>query len=151
FWSLSVQDQFYLDIPIVILALVWLARKRNQMAVFRLGRVLVVTLLVSMACAIIYGAHSQDEAYLAMNTRLWQLAFGGLVAIVIDHLRLAKGLRFVLGWLGLFMVVSTGFLFDGGQQFPGSLALWPLLGLAFVLAAAAQDGAAERGSVTQLL
>lgn len=151
FWSLSVQGQFYLVIPFVILVLVWLARKRNQPAVFWLGSVLAVTLLISMAWAIIYGAQLQDEAYLATSTRLWQLAFGGLVAIVIDHLRLAKGLRFVLGWLGLFMVVSTGFLFDGGQQFPGPLALWPLLGLAFVLFAAAQDGTAERGSVTQLL
>lgn len=151
FWSLSVQGQFYLFMPFVILVLVWLARKRNQPAVFWLGGVLAVTLLISMAWAIIYGAQSQDEAYLATSTRLWQLAFGGLVAIVIDHLRLAKGLRFVLGWVGLFMVVSTGFLFDGGQQFPGPLALWPLLGLAFVLFAAAQDETTERGSVTQLL
>src|SRR5699024_3913839 len=61
------------------------------------------------------------------------------------------GIRLVLGWMGLFMVVSTGVLFDGGQQFPGPLALWPLLGLAFVLLAASQDGVAERGSVTKLL
>ena len=151
FWSLSVQGQFYLVIPVIILALVWIARKRNQPAVFWVGAVLVVVLLASMAWAIIYGAQLQDEAYLATTTRLWQLAFGGLLAIVIDHLRLASGLRLVLGWLGLFMVVSTGFIFDGGQQFPGPLALWPLLGLAFVLCAAPQDGEPGRASVTRLL
>lgn len=151
FWSLSVQGQFYLVIPFVILALVWVARKRNHPAVFWVGTVLVVVFIASMAWAIIYGAQLQDEAYLATSTRLWQLAFGGLLAIVIDHLRLAAGLRLVLGWLGLFMVVSTGFLFDGGQQFPGPLALWPLLGLAFVLLAAPQDGTAGRGTVTHLL
>lgn len=151
FWSLSVQGQFYLVIPVLILALVWVARKRNQPAVFWVGAVLTATLIVSMAWATIYGAQLQDEAYLATSTRLWQLAFGGLLAIVIDHLRWVKGLRFVLGWLGLFMVVSTGFLFDGSQQFPGPLALWPLLGLAFVLVAAAPDDRPERGSVTQLL
>ncbi|MDN6171697.1 MAG: acyltransferase, partial [Yaniella sp.] len=74
FWSLSVQGQFYLFMPFVILVLVWLARKRNQPAVFWLGGVLAVTLLISMAWAIIYGAQSQDEAYLATSTRLWQLA-----------------------------------------------------------------------------
>lgn len=151
FWSLSVQGQFYLVIPFVILGLVWIARKRNQPAVFWVGIVLVVVLIASMAWAMIYGAQLQDEAYLATSTRLWQLAFGGLLAMVIDHLRLATGLRLVLGWLGLFMVVSTGFLFDGGQQFPGPLALWPLLGFAFVLVAAPQEGTAARGTVTKFL
>lgn len=151
FWSLSVQGQFYVVIPFVILALVWVARKRNQPAVFWVGAVLVATLVLSMVWAIVYSAQLQDEAYLATSTRLWQLAFGGLLAIVIDHLRLVQGIRLVLGWMGLFMVVSTGVLFDGGQQFPGPLALWPLLGLAFVLLAASQDGVAERGSVTKLL
>src|SRR5699024_6664187 len=83
--------------------------------------------------------------------RLWQLAFGGLMALSIDHLRLAKGLRLIMGWVGLMMVLSTGLIFDGGQQFPGPLALWPLLGLAFVLFAAPHEGAAETGSVILLL
>lgn len=151
FWSLSVQGQFYLVMPFLILGLVWIARKRNHPAVFWVGTVLSVVLIASMAWAVIYGAQLQDEAYLATSTRLWQLAFGGLLAMVIDHLRLARGLRFVLGWLGLLMVVSTGFIFDGGQQFPGPLALWPLLGLAFVLLAAPQEGNAGKGTVTRFL
>lgn len=151
FWSLSVQGQFYLVVPFIILALVWGARKRNQPAVMWVGAVVVITLMASMAWAVILGEQLQDEAYLATSTRSWQLAFGGLMALVIDHLRLSRGIRFVLGWLGLVMVVSTGFLFDGAQEFPGPLSLWPLLGLAFVLFAAPQDDAVEPGSVTKFL
>src|SRR5690625_3967050 len=110
------------------------------------GAVVVITLVASMAWAMILGGQVQDEAYLATSTRSWQLAFGGLMALVIDHLRLSRGFRLVLGWLGLVMVASTGFLFDGAQEFPGPLSLWPLLGLAFVLFAAPQDGAIEQRS-----
>lgn len=151
FWSLSVQGQFYLAIPLLVIILVWLARKRNQPAVFWVAIVFAIILVISMAWAVIYGTNLQDEAYLATTTRLWQLAFGGLMALSIDHVRLAKGLRLIMGWLGLVMVLSTGLIFDGGQQFPGPWALWPLLGLAFVLFAAPQDSVAESGSVTQLL
>src|SRR5699024_8421332 len=129
-WSLSVQGQFYLVIPLVVLVWVWIARKRNQPTVFCVPLVLAITLVAYTARVVIDGTNLQDEAYLATTSRLWQLAFGGLMALSIDHLRLAKGLRLIMGWVGLMMVLSTGLIFDGGQQFPGPLALWPLLGLA---------------------
>ena len=103
-----------------------------------------------MAWAVIYGTNLQDEAYLATTTRLWQLAFGGLMALSIDHLPVSQGSGLIMGWVGLMMVLSTGLIFDGGQQFPGPLALWPLLGW-LLYCSRRREGAAETGSVTQLL
>src|SRR5699024_12829416 len=108
FGSLSVQGQFYLVIPLVVLVLVWIARKRKQPAVFWVAIVLAITWVASRAWAVIYGTNLQDEAYLATTTRLWQLAGGGLTALSIDQLQSAKGLRLIIDRVGLMMVLSTG-------------------------------------------
>src|SRR5699024_6296817 len=105
FWSLSVQGQLYLVIPLVVLVLVFGARKRNQLAVCWVAIVLAMTLVSSMARTVISGTMLRDEAYLATTTRLWQLGFGGLMALSSDQHRLAKGLRLIMGWVGLMMML----------------------------------------------
>src|SRR5699024_1675135 len=73
------------------------------------------------------------------RTRAWQFAFGGLVAIVIDRIKIANSLRFIFGYIGLALIATVGFVLDAGQLFPGPWALWPLLGFALVLLAAPQE------------
>jgi len=136
FWSLSVQGQFYLVMPFVALGAYWLARRMRTNATRVMGWFLVAVLIASMAYAIYVGSYAQDEAYLMTRTRVWQFAFGGLLALLIDRIQFSSKTRFVLGYLGLASIVLVGFVLDGGQHFPGPLALWPLLGFAFILMAA---------------
>ena len=153
FWSLSIQGQFYLVLPIVAFCAYWIAKRFKTSSTRIMGWFLVIVLIVSLAYAIYVGSYAQDEAYLMTRTRVWQFAFGGLLAIVIDRIYLSTGIRFVFGYLGLFAVVSVGFILNGAQLFPGPWALWPLLGFAFVLLAAPNNGeeATERGTVPHFL
>lgn len=140
FWSLSVQGQFYLIWPIVAVLSVILAKK-SQTSAARIMTILAGLILVaSFIYAVYVGNYNQDEAYLMTSTRAWQLAFGALLALAGGAIRLPRSLRLPLGWAGVGLVVTCGFILDGAQLFPGPWALWPLVGFALVLISAGPTG-----------
>lgn len=153
FWSLSVQGQFYLVMPLVALGAYWLARTLRTSSTRVMGWILVAVFIASLSYAVYVGTYAQDEAYLMTRTRVWQFAFGGLLALLIDRIRFSSKTRFVLGYIGLASIVLVGFVVDGAQHFPGPLALWPLLGFALILVAAPSTAAhdAEPGSVPRFM
>lgn len=153
FWSLSVQGQFYLVMPFLALGAYWLARALRTSSTRVMGWVLVVVLVASLSYAVYVGTYAQDEAYLMTRTRVWQFAFGGLLALLIDRIRFSSKTRFILGYIGLASIVLVGFVVDGAQHFPGPLALWPLLGFALILIAAPSTAThhAEPGSAPRLM
>ncbi|MFC0582724.1 acyltransferase family protein [Micrococcoides hystricis] len=153
YWSLSVQGQFYLLWPLVAVIAVLVARYLRRSASSVMAVAVGAIFIASLVYALYYGSFNQDEAYLMTRTRMWELAFGGLLALLGARLTLPEWLRVPAGWLGLALIVSCGFVIDGAQEFPGLLAFWPLGGLALVLAAAGPQGglADPRGSATRFL
>src|SRR5690625_342282 len=87
FWSLSVQGQFYLVMPFVALGAYWVARSLKTSSTRIMGWILVAVLVASLAYAVYVGSYAQDEAYLMTRTRVWQFAFGGLLALLIDRIQ----------------------------------------------------------------
>lgn len=140
FWSLSVQGQFYLLWPLVAVIAVLIARALKVPAARVMAVLVIVIIGASLARAIVVGGYDQDAAYLLSIPRYWELAFGGLLALAVSRVRLPRWSRTWSCWLGLGLMVSCGFVLDGGQLFPGPWALWPLLGLALVVFATAPTG-----------
>lgn len=136
FWSLSVQGQFFLIWPLVAVLAVWLAKRFETTAAVLMARLTVGVLLVSFAYALWMRAYDVDVAYLHTGTRMWELAFGAMLAFVIGGIRLPSGPRWMLGWAGVALLVSCGFVLDGAQAFPGPWALWPLMALVLVMISA---------------
>ena len=143
FWSLSIEEQFYLAWPVLILIAYWVAS--------RLVRVRVKTLVVglfgvivglSLAASVLYTAGDPAAAYFVTWTRVWELGVGGLAACVFVRVsRLLgdrDGLRSLLAYAGLAMVLASALLFDAATPFPGVAALIPVAGTALVLLAAVQ-------------
>lgn len=148
FWSLSVQGQFYLLWPLVALAAVFLAKRAGRSPILVMGVMTGLIVVVSFGYAVYMGGVSQDEAYLMTRTRFWELGFGGLLALLGSTLTLPRRWRRPAGWAGVVMILTTGFVFDGAALFPGPWALWPLLGMTLVLAAAGSEGGAKDPAVT---
>ena len=153
FWSLSVQGQFYVGLPIFFALVAIIAGGTRRMRLVKTTALALTGVLVaSLLWAIIQGHYAQDEAYLSTWTRLWEFAFGGLVALVLDRIQLNTRWRFAAGWIGLVMIAATGFVFDGGQVFPGPWALWPLVGWLLVMIAGDLSGTpVERFSSSRFL
>ncbi|MDR7382865.1 acyltransferase family protein [Promicromonospora iranensis] len=134
FWSLSVQGQFLLAWPLVVLVVAWLCRRART----GVRRQLVVLVALASATSFAYALYLtqvlQPTAYFHTGTRFWELGVGALLALV--PLRGAGGLRALGAWAGLGLIVSSGFLLDGGTLFPGPWTLWPVTGALLVLAGA---------------
>ncbi|HSK59592.1 MAG TPA: acyltransferase family protein, partial [Actinomycetospora sp.] len=143
FWSLSIQAQFYVVAPLLVLAVAWWARGRGVDVRAALVAALSVTALVSLAHSVITTAADQPFAYFDARTRAWEFALGGLLALVVDRVRLPRRTRAVLGWAGVAGLVTCGAVLDVGAAFPGWLALWPVLSAAAVIVAG-RAGAGER-------
>jgi len=127
FWSLSVEEQFYLVWPsLLVLALLGLARGRLRRR--RLLLVIAVAGIASLAWSIHDTAVSPASAYFSTPARAWELALGAGLAVA------AIRLPAVLGWLGLAAIGCAAVLFSGGTAFPGYAALLPAVGAALVIA-----------------
>ncbi len=78
FWSLAVEEQFYLLWPLALLALAWRAHGRHRR---RLLPAMALSAAVSFAHAAQLVADSPDQAYFSAPARAWELALGGIVAV----------------------------------------------------------------------
>jgi peptidoglycan/LPS O-acetylase OafA/YrhL len=149
YWSLSVEEQFYLVWPILILGLFWFTRwtRLDARAVTRLTMLAVIaaSLLVSITAT----ATEPASAYFITPTRVWELAAGGLVATLpsLEAFQVSRRAVDGLAWTGLAMLLAAGVLFSGTTPFPGVAAVLPVAGTALVIFAAARGTA----SPTRLL
>ncbi len=145
FWSLGVEEQFYLLWPLLLLLAAGPWRRGRPAAVTLLPAVLLV-MAVSFALCVRLTAVSQPWAFFSLPTRAWELATGGAVAVLAPQLhRTAAAL---LGWAGLVALAVAVVGLDATTAFPGTAALLPVLGTAALVAAG--TGPAVRGPTTVL-
>ena len=141
FWSLAVEEQFYLVWPALILLAFALGGRGSRQRVV-LGVVLGAVTLASLAWSVHATAESPATAYFSTVTRAWELGAGALVAVTATQLhRLPAPLRAALAWCGLAGVAASALLLDGGTPFPGTAAALPVLSTAALLAWGGTPGA----------
>ncbi len=155
FWSLSVEEQFYLGWPVLIFLLALatgrLALRRRRVAMTTgLAAVVAASFVYSMALT----ASDPARAYFVTPTRIWELGLGGLLAALVSpRLRgspprvgtvspgaVSPGARSALAWAGLAGIVWCCLAYSGGTPFPGWRALAPVAGAVAVIAASAPAG-----------
>jgi peptidoglycan/LPS O-acetylase OafA/YrhL len=124
-WSLSIEEQFYIIFPIILLAL---RKQTHQMRITVLG----LLALASLGASIYLTRTAPDVAYYSMAARAWELALGGLLGIVTFR-RLAPWQSEALGVAGLLAIVTAVVFFSKTTSFPGYAALLPTLGAAAII------------------
>ena len=131
YWSLSVEEQFYVVWPWLLIGGFWLARAwsarsrgtlpERRAATFVLGALITVLCMASL----IWSIHATDadaqSAYFSTFARACELALGGAVALALPALTRSSGepLRVVGSWLGLAMVLAAALLFSLPRRSPG--------------------------------
>lgn len=151
YWSLGVEEQFYLVWPALIIGTAWLARRIARGDTPRNAPYLVVVTLVgaaSLAAAVIWTHTSPPWAFFSLPTRAWELAAGALVALTIDQWkRLPLLPATVAGWGGLALILLTCTQLGPHTPYPGTSALLPVLGTALVIGAGSVTGGMGVGRV----
>lgn len=146
FWSLSVEEQFYLVVPVLLLVVLGVGTARSgRWLGFGLMSVLTVA---SLGWAVLATASDPSASYFSSTVRAWELGFGAMIAFGAPiWLRIPTWLGALAAWVGLVAILVASIMIDGTAAFPGPLALIPVVGAALVLI----GGAAQERSAPFIL
>lgn len=164
FWTLSVEEQFYLVWPLIILGGWWLTmrlRKTTGVAARPVATTVLaaasVVWVASFAYAWFAAAHDPLPAFFATTTRGWEFASGALLAAAAarsgrDHLawvpeRWTMRARLSSTWLGWALIAVSLGIFDGSTLHPGPPTLLPVAGTLLIVAGGFQRGKASPGTI----
>lgn len=136
YWSLSVEEQFYLVWPVLLLSVSGWAFRAGWRPRLTLGIVVAALGLVSLAYSVHFTGVDVQRAYFSTATRGWELALGGALALALPvGLRMARSISAALAGCGLATLIATTVLFDGQTPYPGWRALLPALATGAIILA----------------
>jgi peptidoglycan/LPS O-acetylase OafA/YrhL len=143
YWTLGVEEQFYLVWPPMIVATAWLIRRKRRRAKTdsppsKTPYVVLVTLVavLSFALSLMITYVMPLAAYFSLPTRAWQLAGGALIALTASQWRrLPARAAVIMGWVGLALILYACAFLTPDTLYPGTAALLPWLGTALVIGA----------------
>ncbi|MEV8250823.1 acyltransferase family protein [Microbacterium sp. NPDC076768] len=140
YWSLGVEEQFYLVWPLVLFLLVLLLRRRRKLVV---GAIAILATM-SLLSGVLLTPIDQPSAFFLLPTRAWELLIGGLVGAVLLNgaLQVPRWVEALGGWLGLAMILGAALLYNEQTAFPGTAAMLPVFGTALVILFGARGSSA---------
>ncbi len=129
FWSLGVEEQFYLFWPLIVLL---------SLRLLTLGRLWLMigsVVIGSLVLALIWTDIAAPWAFFSLPTRAWQLGVGALIAIGVLRLpgRTPPLLAGSLVWLGLAIIAIATVAITKDTPYPGTTAIIPVVGTALVI------------------
>ena len=131
-WSLAVEEQFYLFWPVL---LYFLIRLRSLF----FFTILVGLLLASFSLNLFFSSSSEMVAFYLLPSRAWELTVGGLTAIALLYFQKNKkmvasnALMNLLPLIGFLLLLGSFIFLNSKMQFPGYIALIPVLGTVCIL------------------
>ena len=154
YWSLSIEEQFYLVWPLLILgATVWAAR-RSSSPIRAIWWAIGVPTVASLVFSLWITEANPSAAYFVTPARAWQFGAGGLLALWLagrvrhearrarppgNPLLRASGASLV-SWAGFAALLWCGLAYDETTPFPGTAAILPVLATVAIIAAAEPRG-----------
>ena len=150
-WSLSIEEQYYLIWPLLLLLFFRFYRTPNTEHKMRLRVILALTamLVVSLAWCISSTPKQQNMAFYLLPARVWEFAIGGIVGLAGSafHARLYRHAE-TLALTGLGLIIYSVTVFTHSTPFPGWAAMLPVFGSAALIFGLSAN---EHGLVRRLL
>lgn len=146
-WSLAIEEQFYLAMPLLTLAGLSIAARVRQAGKLLVGLLVLASAASALSLALAYRQSDPSVAYFATYTRAHELLIGAAGAVLIERsARVRDAVRRASPWLaflGLAVVLGFGVLMSDASAlyYFGGSAVFALASLALVLGIATGGGA----------
>ncbi len=126
YWSLAVEEQFYLFWPFIILALFRYGSRRAVL----LGVSAITSF--SFLLSLYLTAREPIWSFYSLPTRAWELGLGALLLFIPKKIRFSSN----YAWIALALLTYGTFAYTDSTPFPGTAALIPVIGTSFAIACA---------------
>ncbi|HEY5112401.1 MAG TPA: acyltransferase family protein [Acidimicrobiales bacterium] len=136
YWSLAVEEQFYLVWPALLGLVVFFSRKKGNGHVPRVQIATVLGLIFasSLFLSVVQTNSNKTAAYFSTFDRAWELALGALLAVSLPLItKIPSALRASLSWAGIAGIITATLLFSASTAIPGWRDLLPVLASGAVL------------------
>ncbi|MCD9494564.1 acyltransferase family protein [Photobacterium carnosum] len=127
-WSLSVEWQFYMIYPVVLVLL------KKCMSLTNIKRLLVVGTVVGFIFSVYATQRMPGASYFLFPTRAWEMMMGGL-AFLYPLQSIKDTSKKYLEWAGIALILASYAFISKENLWPGYLALIPVLGAYLVIIA----------------
>ena len=134
-WSLSVEEQFYIFFPIILLTIFKYFRKHLLI-------ILVIGLIISLQMAGWFSKNYSSISFYFIHTRMWELLAGSILAyfeIKLGHRSKNKTLNLILPSVGLFLIGHYILFFNDKMFHPSFFTLSPIIGVCLIIWFSSKD------------
>lgn len=130
-WSLSVEWQFYILYPLILVAM------RKFLSIKTMKAVLIAGTVLGFIFCVISSYKWPNPSYYLLPTRAWEMVIGGLAYLY--PFTLQENRKKLVEWTGLALVIGSYFLISADNAWPGYLALFPVVGSFLIIQAQRND------------
>jgi peptidoglycan/LPS O-acetylase OafA/YrhL len=147
FWSLSVEEQFYLVFPLIVYLAFRIGMTRRN-----LFYVLIAITVFSFAACVVLTTKNSTWAFYLLPTRAWELLSGCILATYRTDRRTGnQRLGSILSNIGLFTIITSFFVIHEGMSFPGYIAVFPVLGTVLLISCCQISQSINQKSISERL
>ena len=125
-WSLSVEEQFYLFFPALLLMIAKIMPRARMW-------VIAAIFLFSLAASELAIDRFQTASFYLLPTRAWELMLGSVLALAVSRVPVSAFVSRVMGVVGALMVIAAVSMMQPSTRFPGLIALLPCIGAAAII------------------
>ncbi|WP_070962769.1 acyltransferase family protein [Vibrio sonorensis] len=140
-WSLSVEWQFYILYPLILLAL-------SRLFGLHTTKKLIVAFTILLFSVSAFATFKwSDESYYLLPTRAWEMMMGGIAYLYPLNFNRRKSQ--IAEALGLLLILAAYFVVSSDTPWPGYLAILPVAGTFLVIIANRQDSFLTNNQLSQ--
>tara|TARA_Y100000588_G_C14281064_1_gene937180 strand:- start:3484 stop:5385 length:1902 start_codon:yes stop_codon:yes gene_type:complete len=142
-WSLSVEWQFYIIYPIILVVL------KRFFSLLQIRGIMLIGTVLGFLFSVVVTHKWPDAAYYLLPTRAWEMMMGGIAFLF--PLNLSEGKKKVTEFFGFSLIIFSYFFVSNKTPWPGSFALMPVLGAYFMIVSNRQSSVITNNALFQSL